>query len=105
MTRPRRALLGYTLQTFPAETHSFQTIKTFYLFIFLINNGQDHTGIWVAVGGISWSVWDDDDGQHDEAEHEQKNDQVEHDQEPQEGEVGQNSSSKSCWNQKGGKTR
>lgn len=61
--------------------------------------------ILVVLGDVCWSVRNDDDGQHDEAEHEQKNDQVEYDQESQEGEVGQNPCSESCWNQKRWKTR
>lgn len=43
----------------------------------------------LVVGDVSRSGRGDDDGQHDEAEHEQKDDQVERDQEAQEGEVGQ----------------
>lgn len=74
-------------------------------FFYLIHKSQDRTMILVVLGDVCWSVRNDDDGQHDEAEHEQKNDQVEYDQESQEGEVGQNPCSESCWNQKRWKTR
>lgn len=45
--------------------------------------------IILVVGDIPWGTGGNNDGQHDEAEHEQEDDQVEHDQEAQEGEVRQ----------------
>ena len=55
----------------------------------------------LVVGDIARSVWGDDDGQYDEAEHQQEDDQVEQHQEAQEGEIGEDSRSKhSLWNGK-----
>lgn len=43
----------------------------------------------MVEGGVSWGMGGGDDGQHDEAEHEQDHDEVQQHQETQEGEVGQ----------------
>lgn len=63
----------------------------------LVETTQSLLTIILVVGGILWSIGGNDDGQHDEAEHEQKDDQVQHYQEAQEGEVRQDPCAKHPW--------
>lgn len=53
----------------------------------------------LVVGDISTGLGVDDHGQHDKAEHDQKNDQVERNQEAQKGEVGKDPRSKHPYRQ------